>query len=100
MTRVASPWTEDQIMPELLRDITWRNLKRKSAAKLGSRPRARGLAWRDVRRFDHVTLMRGAAALAVATNTLAVLLRESRLQPHSALGNPCQVVAVTLSPSI
>ena len=40
-----------------------------------ARPRARGLARRDVRRFDHVTLMRGAAALAVATNTLAVLFR-------------------------
>ena len=32
-----------------------------------ARPRARGLARRDARRFDHVTLMRGAAALAVAT---------------------------------
>ena len=81
MTRVASRGPQDQIMPELLRDITWRNLKRKSAAKLGSRPRARGLAWRDVRRFDHVTLMRGAAALAVATNTLAVLWRKAGSSP-------------------
>ena len=37
-------------------------------------PRARGLARRDARRFDHVTLTRGAAALAVATSTLAVPL--------------------------
>ena len=43
--------------------------------KLGSRPRARGLARRDARRSDHVTLMRGAAALAVATNMRAVHFR-------------------------
>ena len=57
--------------------------------ELGSRPRARGLARRDARRFDHVTLTRGAAALAVATSTLAVPLpSRSKLQPHNALGNP------------
>ena len=40
-------------------------------------------------RFDHVTLTRGAAALAVATSTLAVPLpSRSKLQPHNALGNP------------
>ena len=39
-----------------------------------TRPRARGLARRDARRFDHVTLMRGAAALAVATYTPAAAL--------------------------
>ena len=44
-------------------------------SKLGSRPRARGLARRDARRSDHVTLMRGAAALAVATNMRAVHFR-------------------------
>ena len=33
------------------------------------------LARRDARRSDHVTLMRGAAALAVATNMRAVHFR-------------------------
>ena len=56
-----------------------------------------GLARRDVRRFDHVTLMRGAAALAVATNALAVSCEANQAPAPSALGNPCQVVAVTLS---
>jgi hypothetical protein len=43
--------------------------------QLGSRPRARGPVRRDARRSDHVTLMRGAAALAMATNMRAVHFR-------------------------
>ena len=48
-----------------------------------SRPRARGLARRDARRFDHVTLTRGAAALAVATSTLAVPFRPEASSSHT-----------------
>ena len=51
--------------------------------ELGSRPRARGLARRDARRFDHVTLTRGAAALAVATSTLAVPFRPEASSSHT-----------------
>ena len=49
----------------------------------GTRPRARGLARRDARRFDHVTLTRGAAALAVATSTLAVPFRPEANFSHT-----------------
>ena len=81
---------------------------------------------RDARRFNHVTLMRGAAALAVATilrgkadssplrahvtltrgpaalavatDALAIqFCPEARPSPHSAPGNPRSVVAVTLA---
>ena len=42
------------------------------------------------RRWDYVTLTRDAAALAVATSTLAVPSRPAfKLQPHSALGILC-----------
>ena len=50
---------------------------------LRSRPRARGLARRDARRFDHVTLTRGAAALAVATSTLAVPFHPEASSSHT-----------------
>ena len=43
-----------------------------------------GLARRDVRRFDHVTLMRGAAAFAVATNALAVSCEANQAPAPSA----------------
>ena len=55
----------------------------RSPTNLGSRPRARGLARRDARRFDHVTLTRGAAALAVATSTLAVPFRPEASSSHT-----------------
>ena len=57
-----------------------------------------GLARRDVRRFDHVTLMRGASRPCRGHQyACGPLAWQSRLRPHSAPGNPCQVVAVTLS---
>ena len=57
-------------------DLDVRDARRVAPFQLGSRPRARGLARRDARRSDHVTLMRGAAALAVATNMRAVHFRQ------------------------
>ena len=42
-----------------------------------------GLARRDARRSDHVTLTRGAAALAVATSTLAVPFRPKASSSHT-----------------
>jgi hypothetical protein len=53
-----------------------------------SRPRARGLARRDARCFDHVTLTRGAAALAVATSTVAVLFRPKQARRIADPGAP------------
>jgi hypothetical protein len=52
------------------------------------RARARGLARRDARLFDHVTLMRGAAALALATNTLAVPFRPEASSSQQRVRQP------------
>jgi hypothetical protein len=71
-------WDSSGNSEHVARDWTaWLLAKPLTCRKLGSRPRprARGLARRDARRSDHVTLMRGAAALAVATNMRAVHFR-------------------------
>ena len=52
---------------------------------------------RDARRFDHVTLTRGAAALAVATSTLAVFLRPEEAPATQRATQPALRVDVTLS---
>jgi hypothetical protein len=51
---------------------------------------------RAANRLDHVTLTPGAAALAVATDTLWVPLKQPR--PTAPDGRPAQVVDVTLRP--
>jgi hypothetical protein len=47
-------------------------------------------------RLDHVTLTPGAAALAVAADTLWVRFRPQASSPHRSDGRPAQVVDVTL----
>jgi hypothetical protein len=48
-------------------------------------------------RLDHITLTAGAAALAVATNTLWIPFRPKASSPRNADGRPAQVVDVTLT---
>ena len=51
---------------------------------------------RAANRLDHVTQAPGAAALAMATNTIWVSFRPKASLPRSADGRPAQVVEVTL----
>ena len=53
-----------------------------SPMKIRFGARARGWQGETPRRFDHVTLTRGAAALAVATSTLAVPFRPEASSRH------------------
>ena len=85
------------------RRLEFRNTRAYARASLKSH--RRWLAHRDSRRdraanrLDHVTLTPGAAALAVATDTLWVPLRaQSQPRPTAPDGRPAQVVDVTLRP--
>ena len=87
----------------VVRLIEFRNTRAYARASLKSH--RRWLAHRDSRRdraanrLDHVTLTPGAAALAVATDTLWVPLRaQSQPRPTAPDGRPAQVVDVTLRP--